>query len=323
MFDKFSKKLVASLMAAGMVFAFAACGGESTEETADESAAATSLPTEIAQADWVDAKQYVELSTGINMAYVEMGNLDGEDLILVHGMTDSSRTWSEFVTYLTATDAYHIYIIDNMGHGDSDKPDTRNYDLYDHAANLAAFMDAMGLEKAALVGHSMGSGTVQAFSINYPERIEKMALFGVKYCEAVDRSTYDMTMDPSFDPSDEEFLLMWDGNPNPVNEELLDYVMEETGNIPVESWRAIAKGVSNSDLSLYLPDIAMDYLLLWGNLDGPMEEQYRVMDATAATETFVVYENVGHNIQWEQPEKLANDIHSYFQTGAPVSEVTE
>ncbi|MGI5874646.1 MAG: alpha/beta fold hydrolase [Bacillota bacterium] len=282
------------------------------------------LPKKISQEDWVANKQYVQLSTGIKMAYVEMGNAEGEDLILVHGMTDSSRTWSKFVPYLTETGNYHIYIIDNMGHGDSDKPDTRNYDLWDHAANLAAFMDAMELEKADLVGHSMGSGTVQAFAINYPERIDKMVMFGCRYAdeEFCERSTYDMVCDPSFDPKDPGFLDMWDGNPNPVDEELMEYVKQDTGNIPAEAWKAIARGVSDSYLCNYLKDIDQDCLIVWGDLDDAAEIQKKVLNDIVNAK-FVVYENVGHNIQWEQPERLAEDIDRYFQTGNPVSDLTD
>lgn len=43
------------------------------------------LPTSIAQGDWTNFKKYVELDSGITMAYIEMGNPDGEDLVLLHG----------------------------------------------------------------------------------------------------------------------------------------------------------------------------------------------------------------------------------------------
>ena len=155
MFDKFSKKLVASLMAAGMVFAFAACGGESTEETADESVAATSLPTEIAQADWVDAKQYAELSTGVTMAYIEMGDAKGEPVVLIHGGSgDTSRTFSLMAPYL-AEAGYHLYLVDRKANGDSSAPEYGTYDMWGEAADIAAFIDAMGYEKAHIAKYQL------------------------------------------------------------------------------------------------------------------------------------------------------------------------
>ena len=148
-----SKKLLMMLLSAIFALSFAACG-TTDEGTADESTADSgALPTEIAQADWVDAKQSVDLSTGITMKYVEMGQEDGDPLILVHGMTDNSRAWSLMAPYMA--DKYHIYMIDLRGHGDTDKPDMGMYSTNMYASDIASFMDELGIEKADIVGRQV------------------------------------------------------------------------------------------------------------------------------------------------------------------------
>ena len=104
------KTLLILMLALLCVFAFAACGGDDTPE----------LSMEIAQADWDSYRQTIDLSTGMTMAYVEMGVEDGEPLVLIHGMTDNSRAWSLIAPYF-AEAGYHIYMIDLRGHGESEQ----------------------------------------------------------------------------------------------------------------------------------------------------------------------------------------------------------
>ena len=114
---RFQKSLIVLLLALMAVFVLTACGGESAEEES----AAPELAMEIAQADWDSYRQKIDLSTGITMAYVEMGVEDGEPLMLIHGMTDNSRSWSLIAPYF-AEAGYHIYMIDLRGHGETDQP---------------------------------------------------------------------------------------------------------------------------------------------------------------------------------------------------------
>ena len=92
---------------------------------ADEGTAheySTDLPLEISQEDWADARQYVKLSTGLTMAYVVVGKSDGPVVVLQHGMTDNSRSWSLAAPYF-AEAGYHVYMPDLRGMGKSDAPD--------------------------------------------------------------------------------------------------------------------------------------------------------------------------------------------------------
>jgi pimeloyl-ACP methyl ester carboxylesterase len=63
------------------------------------------------------------------------------------------------------------------GHGDSDKPE-HGYRLEEQAADVAAFLDAVGHEAAVVVGHSMGSYIAQRFAVDHPERTVALVLMG-------------------------------------------------------------------------------------------------------------------------------------------------
>jgi len=155
------KKIICLIMV--MVLAMTAltgCKGKSPEKA--------ELPQAISQDDWAASKKFVELSTGIKMAYIEMGDPNGEVVILQHGMTDNSRSWSLAAPYFTAA-GYHVYLPDLRGMGKSDAPDGY-YTTVTYATDMKAFFDAMGIDRAILVGHSLGSFTVQTFALMFPER---------------------------------------------------------------------------------------------------------------------------------------------------------
>lgn len=273
-----------------------------------------SLPLKIAQADWVDAKQEITLSTGIKMKYVEMGQADGEVVIFLHGMTDNSRSWSLIAPFFT--DKYHIYLLDQRGHGDTDKPDLRMYPISLYASDLADFMDQLGIQKANIVGHSMGSMIGQVFAVNYPEKVNTLVLESSAPISAdyLGTSLYEIALSFGDNPPDEEFMKDWYYNPNPVDEEFLGYEMAESAAIPPYAWRAITKGFSFSNLMPFMTELKAPTLVLWGSADGFFDKTIQdVLLEAIQGEEFITYDNIGHNIHWEIPEKMAQDVIRFIE----------
>ncbi len=315
--ELFKRKWLVALMTVFCALAFTACGSsepESNDSGAKESESTPAeLPTEISQADWVDSKQAVELDTGITMKYVEMGQADGEPLVMIHGMTDNSRGWSLIAPYFA--DDYHIYMVDLRGHGDTDKPDMRMYDTALYAADIAAFMDEVGIESADIIGHSLGSMVTQTLAINYPEKVEKIVLESTAPVVPGELGTYLYDTAKGFTEAgpDDEFMAEWYTNPNPVDEEFLEYEMAESQGLPNYDWLQICKGFCYADLTLVMPELESDTLILWGSADGFFgeAEQEKVRELIPQAE-FIAYEGNGHNIQWEIPEQMATDVLEFL-----------
>ena len=91
----------------------------------------------IEQSAWPAMKKRVKLANGITLAYVELGNPKGEPLLLLHGYTDSSRTWSLVAPYLGK---YRLLMPDQRGHGASDSPDCC-YSTAQYAFDAKLFLD--------------------------------------------------------------------------------------------------------------------------------------------------------------------------------------
>lgn len=107
--------------------------------------------------------------------YNEAGN--GHPVILLHGSGPGSTGWSNFRANIgPLAESFHVYAVDMPGWGDSTTQTAETG--YDHVAALIAFMDALGIEKAALVGNSMGGMTSIATAIRHPERVSHLISMG-------------------------------------------------------------------------------------------------------------------------------------------------
>src|SRR5215207_2922400 len=93
-------------------------------------------------------------------------------IVLLHGITDSYASYKAVLAHLPTT--VRPIAVTQRGHGGASIPET--YAIADFAAVLANFMDLLDLERAVLVGHSMGALVAQQFTIKHPERVISLIL---------------------------------------------------------------------------------------------------------------------------------------------------
>lgn len=105
------------------------------------------------------------LVNGVRLHYTRTGGAK-PPVVLVHGFSDSGLCWTPVAQALEAD--YDVVMPDARGHGLSDAPET-GYDLTALANDLRGIIANLGLERPAIIGHSMGGGTTLAFAGLYPE----------------------------------------------------------------------------------------------------------------------------------------------------------
>ncbi len=110
---------------------------------------------------------------GQKINYIEAGT--GPNVILLHGLGDDLNVWEQTVPALTPK--YRVWALDQIGCGQSDKP-LINYRVSVLVEFLHAFCKKLGIEKATLVGNSLGGWVGAAFAHAYPDRVEKLVLVG-------------------------------------------------------------------------------------------------------------------------------------------------
>jgi pimeloyl-ACP methyl ester carboxylesterase len=114
--------------------------------------------------------QQVELH-GHRMIFRTAG--EGPPVVLIHGMVNSSRHWQEVA--LRLADQYTVIAPDLIGHGDSAAV-RGDYSLGAHAASVRDLLAAIGVDRATIVGHSLGGGVAMQFFYQFPQRTERLVL---------------------------------------------------------------------------------------------------------------------------------------------------
>jgi pimeloyl-ACP methyl ester carboxylesterase len=97
----------------------------------------------------------------------------GPTVVLIHGMINSSRHWERVALKLAET--HHVVAPDLIGHGDAATP-RGDYSLGAHAASIRDLLAAIGVERATIVGHSLGGGVAMQFFYQFPQRTERLVL---------------------------------------------------------------------------------------------------------------------------------------------------
>lgn len=108
---------------------------------------------------------------GIQLAYTRSG--DGPPLVLLHGFPLDHHLWDEVVPLLE--NSFDVILPDLRGFGESTTVDSA-YDMDDYASDVAGLLDQLQIQKAAIVGHSMGGYVALAFARRYPERVTGLGL---------------------------------------------------------------------------------------------------------------------------------------------------
>ncbi len=108
---------------------------------------------------------------GEAISYEVLG--EGPPLLLIHGISSSSESWSDVLPGLS--ERHTVIAPDLLGHGASAKP-RGDYSLGAFASSLRDLLVALGHERATVVGHSLGGGVAMQFSYQFPERVDRLAL---------------------------------------------------------------------------------------------------------------------------------------------------
>lgn len=276
--------------------------------------AATAAPLPIPTQDgWDAARRAVETADGLRLTYVELGEAPetakGMPVILIHGYTDNSRSWSLPAADLArALPGRRIIAVDLPGHGGSEAPPCC-YGPLDLAHALAGVMDGLGIAKADLIGHSLGSMTAATLAASQPERVNRLVL--VSSATTVPEPALDWlwqnvpALQAPIDP-ESSFMRDWFSNPNPVDEDFLARERAAGARVPKHVWTGVLLGLSAMDLAPLDRRITAPTSIFWGEkdalFDAASQERLR---AAMPKASFHEMKGLGHNFFWEQPGQAA------------------
>jgi pimeloyl-ACP methyl ester carboxylesterase len=119
-------------------------------------------------------EQDVTLSNGLTIHYYEWPG-PRPNLVLLHPSSGYGRMWEWTANALGGR--FHVYALDQRGHGDSGRPDG-DYSAEEYAHDLFLFFRAVGLDRAIIAGQSLGGRVGQVFAAMHPEHVQALALVG-------------------------------------------------------------------------------------------------------------------------------------------------
>lgn len=248
------------------------------------------------------------LGNGLELPYVENGSRDGVPVVLVHAWLDSRRYFDQLMALLP--ERIRAFAFDQRGHGDAAKP-AAGYGLRHFAEDIGAFMDAVGLDAAVLVGSSSGGYVVQRFAADHPGRTIGLALIGSPRSLRGPRPEFADVVATLEDPIDPDFVRELNEGMvgRTVPEAIMATLCEENLKVPARVWRDAFEGLLAAQPPLDTGRISAPALIVFGARDAllPRADQ-EAMAREIPGARLVIYPDVGHLPVVEAPERLAADL---------------
>jgi len=256
----------------------------------------------------------VTLPSGVTLPYVEQGDPAGAPMILLHAIADSWRIFEPLLARLPPS--IHAIAPSQRGHGDASRPQS-GYRVPDFVADVAAFMDALGLSAAVIVGGSSGGLIARRFAIAHPARALGLALLGSPATlrgNPAAQEAWERIFSRLADPLDPAFVRQFvlSTLAHPAAPERLEAVVQESLKAPARVWREMMAGILEEEFPDDLHKIVAPTLVVWGDQDAilPLSDQ-QALAAAIPGARLVVYPGAGHIFYWEEPQRVAAELAAF------------
>lgn len=255
-----------------------------------------------------------QLSTGLTLPFVCVGPSVAAPVLLLHAWGESRRSFDRLLPLLSHT--VLAIAIDQRGHGAADKPNT-GYALAEFADDVVAFMDAVGLSSAVLLGSSSGGYVAQQVAVTNPSRVAGLVLVGSPRTLR-GRPSFADEVEQLSDPVDAAWVrrsLTWFPRFHQVPESYIEDRVQDGARIPAHVWRQTFRGLCNAVPPTDNATITCPTLIIWGDRDELLtREQEEALAGAIPRSRLVVYTKTGHLVLWEQPERVARDLTTFVES---------
>ncbi|SVC67617.1 uncharacterized protein METZ01_LOCUS320471, partial [marine metagenome] len=112
------------------------------------------------------------VSQRLKLNYVMWGRKEAPKVVLIHGGRDHARNWDQ--TAETLSSEYCVIAPDLRGHGDSAWAEGGSYSIIDYVLDLNALFHAEDIQKASLIGHSLGGSIALQYAGAFPEQVDRV-----------------------------------------------------------------------------------------------------------------------------------------------------
>jgi non-heme chloroperoxidase len=258
------------------------------------------------------------LPGGVLLPYVEYGRGDGEPLVLVHGLADHWRSYLPVLPHFP--EQLRAFAVTQRGHGGASQP-MSGYSIGELAGDLLAFLDAVGVERAVLAGHSLGSAASLGAAIDSPGRVSGLVLApGFAKLPATEAAFEMITgVHALTDPIDRRFVewLQEQASDEHMPAGMFDAMVEHTLCIRARTLQALVDSVRSFDVGDRLSEVTTTTMLIWGDRDAFVdhESQARLLAELRDAE-LVIFQGAGHTPHWDDPARFAAEVARFAGVAA-------
>ncbi len=256
------------------------------------------------------------LASGPQVHYAEQGDPGGEPILFLPAYADSWFSYSRVLPLLPAR--YHAYAMDQRGHGDSERP-ACCYGVDDFAADAVAFLDAVGIQRVTVVGHSGSCFAARRVTVTHPERVARLVLSGSPAGSLPTQVAVGLqaAVRSLADPVPADFVREFQAGAVhlPLPETFLEGLVAESGKLPARVWRDAADGLAAFDDTAELGRIATPTLLVWGEHDAfGSPDEGEALVAANPNLRLVRVAGAGHLPWLDDPERVVPEIERFLAT---------
>ncbi len=240
----------------------------------------------------------------------------GRPVLLLHGWLGSWGLWQQTMKYLGQY--YRTYALDFWGFGESGKK-VPTFAVQDFVSMVNQFMDRLGIERAPLIGHSMGGTVSLSTAINYPERVSKVTVIGSPIVGSsltlllklagrrqIASMVYRMMGTLHFGLRIGAPIITKD----PRWYEMISHDLSRT---TLESFLMSIESLRLTDLRPFLGQIDIPAMGMYGDKDVIVHpNQWRLMQAHMSNVRIERFKNAGHFIMLDEPERFMQTVHSFL-----------
>jgi pimeloyl-ACP methyl ester carboxylesterase len=274
---------------------------------------------------------------GYERAYRVAGD-GAEALLLLHGIGDSSASWAPLMPALA--ERYTVVAPDLLGHGQSAKP-RADYSVGGYANGMRDLLEILGIERATVVGHSLGGGVAAQFAYQYPERCERLVLVAtggvaraVTPLLRLASAPFAEVMFPLMQLPPARltgrlalrFLELIDDDLGVDADELervFDALPDAAARVAftrtlrsVVDWRGQVVTLRDR---CYLA-ASMPILIVWGDRDGVIPVHHaHAAHAAMPSSRLTIFEGAGHFPHHADPDRFVDELHDFLDTTEPLA----
>ncbi|MCE2457494.1 MAG: alpha/beta hydrolase [Dehalococcoidia bacterium] len=259
---------------------------------------------------------------GLEFSFLEWGDPNSPPMVLLHGLTGHAHTWDLFANSLK--DEYHIFALDQRGHGDTGWADPPQYNTEDFVEDVRELARHWGISRFTLIGLSMGAHNALDFASRHPEMVDRLVPVDIgPSLPSLRDPERQARWDPlyqDFDTLDEAYADAVESNPI-ADPEVIKYRVRhnlkrtDDGRWTPKCTRDVALNWKPDDLSETIKEIQCPTLIVRGGVSDVLSVEVAESMRTAIPDCeLATIAGSGHSVPQDKPADFEAAVREFLSS---------